>query len=300
MTTNNSRKKLIRQRMDETGEKYTTARKYIPVDENTRINLAQTLTVKDLIPNTLALKRLTTALKAPGLILLGGHAAAGKTSLQHVIANEQIRQDKKVLHLFSSREYLYAENNDNYTKIDIDALPNQSVANHTDYVHQQIKELAQTHQVIVLDEIRSLENVKFIQPYLDTHTVISSIHSNNVLSAIDRIVSIYNYKNAVDIFKILDKVSLVIAIERIGNLVTYDAQNTISSALLHKRHYTVVPVTDKVKKIYENNDLREAKILLEALFIEENILTVQQHVEQLAEQGLIKAEKKTVTYYKLK
>ncbi|HYA12198.1 MAG TPA: PilT/PilU family type 4a pilus ATPase [Thermodesulfovibrionales bacterium] len=126
------------------------------------------------------------ALKTQGLILITGPAGHGKTTT--VAAMVDIINAKRKCNIITIEdpiEYLHKHklSNVNQREVGID----------TDSFHEGLKHIfRQAPDVIVIGEMRDLESFSIALQAADTgHLILSTLHSNNATSAIDRIIDVF-------------------------------------------------------------------------------------------------------------
>lgn len=112
-----------------------------------------------------------------GLFLITGPTGSGKTTTLYSIINELNKPDIKIITVEQPVEYVVP----NLQQIDIDQ--------HTTFSKALRAAMRQDPDVILIGEIRDKETAKIaVEAALTGHLVISTLHANNALAAIPRLI----------------------------------------------------------------------------------------------------------------
>jgi hypothetical protein len=95
MTENNKLKKLIRERMSITGEKYTTARKFIlPAYSPMKRGQEGGMELADFVLSKSQLQLLRDSITSPGISFVVGSCGSGKTSFASALLEEELKKGR--------------------------------------------------------------------------------------------------------------------------------------------------------------------------------------------------------------
>jgi hypothetical protein len=201
MTKNNSFKHSVRERMDITGEKYSTAYKFL--DQKTR--LQANFDLDDFIQNWETVAAVQKALTEPGMIVIGGSTGSGKTSIFHALVKEVLKTNQKVLLIRNVVEKNFSESPNLISIVEPD-LPTTE-----DY---------QQADVIMYDELRFDTLADTLYDLAENKTVVITTHNSTHygITIFDRLAGLRKERPRNEVVNPIENIKLFIEVGRLANL----------------------------------------------------------------------------------
>lgn len=316
MTKNDYNKSLIRQRIAITGETYTTAQKLMryskpnwtdTITTETQQNgggidaflaaranqrnqwqaRVQALNLSDLITDKQQLQTVTDALTQPGLILIAGQTAGGKTTLQRTLIKHQIKQQNHVAQIdLYPQEIFFQPLPQYYTHYIAEELINSENKTYavtaTNKHAADIQTLARAAETLAFDEFTPTENFRLLNPYLTSHTSLVPTHAGNAMVAYGSTIERAKIAGMNDTL-VSNSINLILTATQMRS----EIKNSHTNPLIKSVHYTVTPVTEAFKELYndKNLSLSQAQQIYDA---ENKTETVESYIEKLLQGGIIK------------
>ena len=173
MTDNRKFKKLVREYMDKYNLNYTEALK--------RVKKAHQIVPLNFYFDKKTIETIVDASTRPGLLLISGLKATGKTTLLNSITNELAKSEQLVINIHNSNQPEIVLKKPGFQ---VDVYPNSFTDTPDDLIRRSLR---MAPNVIAFDEINS-SIPKLIDVTVDTgHFMIATIHSKNTENSIFRL-----------------------------------------------------------------------------------------------------------------
>jgi hypothetical protein len=317
MTNKNSRKQRVRQRMEQTGETYTTALKNILAEQEGQPAQVHNDALTKLIVDKISLGRVQKALTQPGLVLITGKDHNVAKELNKALIQHQLQAGQKVVDVTSRQpsvqqqvqpgqsaleRLLEQSGGSSLFQEDLQAgcakfIINQNPKRSELYqptTQNSLDKLAEQHSTIVLNEIATYADLALVRKHLKTHTVVAFIDAHDIVQGVSHLLGFNSFEGK---FPIFDHLNIVIQSEHMTTIKDEDDE-----IYCDEQFNTVYPVGPEVEKIFNLTESYETcKALLNDYALKDFIYRVEDYgLDLVDEYGIEEVKTPTGEILRLK